>query len=173
MEYKCDKCNKFYKTYQTLWKHNKQFHINDCKGNVKDCKGNVKDCKEKKYKCKNCNKLFSSRQSKWEHLHTTCKENKLVPNNNQLITTNNTTNNTNNINNGTINNTNNFIVIQPPGCEKISDFSHEEIANIINSGNNSVINCTKLLHFNKKYPQYQSFRSTSLEGNYFNNIFYW
>ncbi len=26
-KYKCDVCNKFYKSYQTLWKHNKQFHV--------------------------------------------------------------------------------------------------------------------------------------------------
>ena len=26
-KYKCNVCNKFYKTYQTLWKHNKQFHV--------------------------------------------------------------------------------------------------------------------------------------------------
>ena len=28
IEYKCNICNKFYKTYQTLWKHNKKFHNN-------------------------------------------------------------------------------------------------------------------------------------------------
>ena len=24
--YECDMCNKIYKTYQTLWVHNKKFH---------------------------------------------------------------------------------------------------------------------------------------------------
>ena len=29
IEYKCKICNKQYKTYQTLWKHNKNFHNNN------------------------------------------------------------------------------------------------------------------------------------------------
>ncbi len=26
IDYKCKICNKYYKTYVTLWKHNKKFH---------------------------------------------------------------------------------------------------------------------------------------------------
>jgi hypothetical protein len=41
-KYKCDICNKFYKTYQTLWKHNKHFHLIDGQPKV-----NIKSIKSK------------------------------------------------------------------------------------------------------------------------------
>ena len=28
MSYSCDQCNKNYKTYQSIWNHNKKFHNN-------------------------------------------------------------------------------------------------------------------------------------------------
>ena len=28
MEYKCNKCNKIYSSYQSLWIHNKKYHVN-------------------------------------------------------------------------------------------------------------------------------------------------
>jgi uncharacterized Zn-finger protein len=28
MEHRCDICKKQFKTYKTLWKHNRQFHVN-------------------------------------------------------------------------------------------------------------------------------------------------
>ena len=42
--YKCDICKKYYKTYQTLWKHNKQFHVNtgQPKVNIKSIKSQPK-----------------------------------------------------------------------------------------------------------------------------------
>ena len=78
-DYTCKICNKNYKSYQSLWNHNKKFHNNDCK----DCKGNVNDknkiVKEniKKYICELCNKNFSSRQSKYEHKKNICSKKEL------------------------------------------------------------------------------------------------
>jgi hypothetical protein len=42
--HKCSVCNKFYKTYQTLWKHNKQFHVlnGQHKVNIKSIKSKPK-----------------------------------------------------------------------------------------------------------------------------------
>ena len=31
--YRCDHCNKNYKTYKTLWEHNKKFHKNNINRN--------------------------------------------------------------------------------------------------------------------------------------------
>ncbi len=81
MEYKCDKCNKYYKTYQTLWKHNKEFHKNN-NTNVKNVKINVKNGEEnvknvdknvknvkliKSLTCEICNKIFNNRPAKSIH----------------------------------------------------------------------------------------------------------
>lgn len=36
-EYYCIQCNKKYKTYKTLWEHNKKFHNDKCNANVIIC----------------------------------------------------------------------------------------------------------------------------------------
>jgi hypothetical protein len=94
MEYKCNKCDKYYKTYQTLWKHNKEFHKNavvkcgdsvvSCGDNVVKCCNNVVNntsnllkCDEnniKKYICNVCNKNFNDRSNKWKHEQKCKKE---------------------------------------------------------------------------------------------------
>jgi hypothetical protein len=94
MEYKCNVCNKQYKTYQTLWKHNKQFHINNyndvenggsnmvdnvvvCGSNVVVSNNNLEDNNKKIYSCTFCNKIFNDRSNKHKHMKL-CKE-KCVP----------------------------------------------------------------------------------------------
>ena len=52
IEYKCIKCNKYYKSNKTLWVHNKKFHNDE----------------ENKLKCNYCNKKFSFIQSKYIHI---------------------------------------------------------------------------------------------------------
>ncbi len=74
MEYKCIKCNKNYKTYQTLWKHNKNFHstnvvqvntnVNVVNVNVNE---NVNVVNVKQYLCSKCNKPFKMRQGRYQH----------------------------------------------------------------------------------------------------------
>jgi hypothetical protein len=53
MEFYCNICNKKYKSYQSLWKHNNTFH--------------KKLKKEKEYLCIKCNKEFNNRQNKFHH----------------------------------------------------------------------------------------------------------
>jgi hypothetical protein len=72
-DYKCDVCNKFYKNYKSLWKHNYIFHkqnviINDdiVTNNVTKITTNLN--------CNYCNKLLASRQSKNRHENHYCKE---------------------------------------------------------------------------------------------------
>ena len=71
MEYKCYKCNKYYKTYQTLWKHNKEFHddknttVQNVQLNVQNVQSNVQ--LNKSLTCEICNKVFNSRSSKSMH----------------------------------------------------------------------------------------------------------
>jgi hypothetical protein len=82
MEYKCDKCNKYYKTYQTLWKHNKEFHKNNNSSTIiksdKSLNGSENSLKKsddglkkfdniKTYECRKCNKIYNNKQSRWSH----------------------------------------------------------------------------------------------------------
>jgi hypothetical protein len=82
-DYKCKICNKYYKTYVTLWKHNKKFHINyDTKTTLNDTINDTKktlnvtnpstNLNNKKYDCQFCNKIFNFRQNKYQH-EKTCK----------------------------------------------------------------------------------------------------
>ena len=54
----CNECKKQYKSYKSLWNHNKTFHI--------------KKPKVKEYNCKVCNKLFDNKQNKYYH-QKSCK----------------------------------------------------------------------------------------------------
>ena len=75
MSFKCKECNKEYKSYQSLWNHNKKFHIltmsDDSPITVKlsDKCLTMTDIKEKnkKYICIKCNKIFNNRKTKWSH----------------------------------------------------------------------------------------------------------
>jgi hypothetical protein len=65
-EYKCKICNKHYKTYQTLWKHNKKFHdkpIILCSENIR----NYSEINTKEYSCRKCNKIFYNVKTRWSH----------------------------------------------------------------------------------------------------------
>ncbi len=93
MEYKCDKCNKYYKTYQTLWKHNKEFHKNNshnmttsshnCNHNTTISSHNVviysHNNNHDSLICKICNKNFQNRSNRWRH------EKKCIINNDNKI----------------------------------------------------------------------------------------
>jgi hypothetical protein len=76
MEYKCNNCNKYYKTYQSLWNHNKAFHKKEPINNLKKSDDNLKksddnlkksDDNLKIYKCRQCEKIYNNKQSRWSH----------------------------------------------------------------------------------------------------------
>ena len=73
MEYKCNICIKHYKSYQTLWKHNKQFHnnvpqISSTKLNISSKNPQITS----KYNCCYCNKTLSRIDNLKRH-EKTCK----------------------------------------------------------------------------------------------------
>ncbi len=43
-DYYCKVCNKKYKTYKTLWEHNKKFHNDNVQKMFKKCSKNVQKC---------------------------------------------------------------------------------------------------------------------------------
>jgi len=81
MEYKCKTCNKEFKTYQTLWKHNKNKHV--IEPEIKNTKNN------NEIKCKFCERPFNFRNNKWKH-EKVCKQKQSIDSidetkNNELI----------------------------------------------------------------------------------------
>jgi hypothetical protein len=83
MEYKCTICIKNYKSYKSLWNHNKQFHttVEIIKNNHLNTfidkniiKNDDNTLNKNIIKCDICNKVFSFYQNKWRHAKK-CKEN--------------------------------------------------------------------------------------------------
>jgi hypothetical protein len=72
MDHSCNQCNKIYKSYQSLWNHNKKFHNKNvvvCGVNEVVCGENevVLNTTKNKYVCNNCNKIFNDRSNKYKH----------------------------------------------------------------------------------------------------------
>ena len=88
----CNECNRQYKSYKSLWNHNKTFHS--------------KKPKVKEYICKVCNKSFNNKQNKYYH-QKSCTNTPIINEtiNKTLDETVGITNNTT-INNTNSNNTN-------------------------------------------------------------------
>jgi len=99
--YHCNICVKNYKSYHSLWKHNKQFHKPTPNDNTSDIriKNDVHtsdirivspDDFQKKFHCKYCNNIYKHSQSKWNHEQKCKKINEqktdvLIEQNNNLM----------------------------------------------------------------------------------------
>ncbi len=62
MEFKCDHCNKSYKSYQSRWNHIKRYHCNTLSqnsSNSSESSSNLLKNTQKSLKCKYCNKMLS------------------------------------------------------------------------------------------------------------------
>jgi len=80
IEYRCLICDKNYKTYQTLWKHNKKFHNNNNCNSIPIVSESipiVSIINIDKNTCKICNKKYSSPQNRWKH-EQKCKNNNKI-----------------------------------------------------------------------------------------------
>lgn len=188
MEYTCDICNKNYKTYQSMWIHNKKFHT---KLSSKVTLDNSKMTKEKivlednenKYDCELCGKTYKYSQGKWKHKQT-CK-----PKNDKNIKDLQTeilelkkevdilkiTSNSKiikNYNNGTVVNgniiTGNVIKnkITKIGNENILELNDKEVTDIFNKEIEGVIKLIELVNFNERLPLNHSFCTTALDSQY-------
>ena len=96
-KYICKICNKDYSGYQSLWIHNKKYHLNNDKQTINNCNKHYITNKhieqnkivDKKLICKHCDKVFSFSQSRWRH-EKTCKNNNII-NKDRIIKTLETT----------------------------------------------------------------------------------
>jgi hypothetical protein len=74
--YNCDICKKKYKSYKSLWNHNKQFHnSNVIIGNQIETNAETTGNQNKKslLVCKICKKEFNHRNNRWRH-EKSCKD---------------------------------------------------------------------------------------------------
>ncbi len=164
--YKCEICNKYYKTYQSLWNHNKLKHPNK----------SVKiQSESKNFKCENCGGLFTRKFNLQQHVKHSCKLNKMetIVEMKQTISElvkkiktlenkpiiNNTTNNT-------TNNTINNIFINKTGTENVLELNDKEVNDIFSKEISGVMSLVKYINFNSRLPSNHSFCSKSLEGKY-------
>jgi hypothetical protein len=107
--YSCDICKKNYSSYQSLWIHNKKFHVQKVTEKVTESNDKINKTDTKvterngnNLKCKYCDKIFKWKQNKYEHEKKVCKvkkDNEVKVEATKIITNNNN----NNINNQLIN----------------------------------------------------------------------
>jgi hypothetical protein len=155
MNHICAKCNKSYESYSGLFRHNKNYHLNDVNTQKKDPSN----------KCQYCGKELSSYSCKWRH-EKTCKLNttdivetvkKLQDEVNDLKTqlkSAKTINSNNNQSNNINSNNNQIICVFPLGKEPDNVLSVEFIEKTLKEhGLNSVIEIVKKKHFNPDLPQ--------------------
>jgi len=172
MEYKCKICIKDYSSYQSLWIHNKKYHIT----NIHNIPQSIHNIPQKTINCcQYCKKELSRSDSLKRH-EKICKnkddiiielKNKMEQMQSQLLTLINknkihpqTIKKINNgiINNGTINNT--YIKFGRVDISKL--LSDKEVINILNRKYNSIEEAIKRIHFNLKRPEYMNIYITNL-----------
>lgn len=153
-KYNCEDCNKEYKSYMGLWKHNKKYHT--------DLNINNKQL----FNCTHCNKNLSCKQSKWKH------EQKCKINNNKTLEEQfkklseeieKIKSQPNTINNNT---TNIQYVINSPSTSSINHLSFELQQDILDKGLNSLIYLIELVNFNKSVPENHSYCVTAINDKH-------
>ena len=185
-KFKCNICNKYYKSYKSLWNHKKIYHdiiptnnpqIPTFNPQIPTTNNTLKMKKTDNKICIYCTKEYSSYNSMNRHQQTCkLKDNdkekmemkkeiselremvaELIKNKSN-ITNNNTTNNNNN---GTINN--NYITIVPFGKENFVEVTseNEHMFILTQNGNDVLYKCIERKHFNEKYPQFHNYVKTN------------
>jgi hypothetical protein len=163
--YECKICDKQYKTYHTLWVHNKKFH--------------EKKEKVKEYTCEKCNKKFDNKQNKYYHQKKciiTSTQEIIEPSNNNLLVPETTINNinaniqnSNNNSNNTINNgtINQHIIINNYNNDNLEYISEKFKLNLFNSllnGTDHIKPIPKLIEnikFNPNHKENNNVKITS------------
>ena len=195
MSYRCESCNKEFKTLSGQWKHNNKYHTNEYNQKVTNNNHNnnhiittnnhiININTDNKLKCKYCNKHFNFKQNTWRH-EKSCKKNINSNNNinkikeleNKLMDEigkikNNsikTTNITNNIltNNNLIGNTVNIANI---GNENINDLSKYEQLKILNDKNYALTTFIDNMYFNSRLPNNHKFYNSAINDKHINVI---
>ena len=170
MNHVCNICNKVYKSYKSLWNHNRKYHVVNC------CQNVVNEI-VKEFECKYCKKVLADRHSKSRH-EKKCKE-KTETNKNEIEIIKKEIENLKKKSFGytTINKikniTNNGIInfsMNKTGFESLEILSGKEIEYILNQEMNSIISLIEFLNFNEAHPENHTFCTTALNDKYVNTM---
>ena len=186
--FKCNICNKNYKSKNSLGNHNRKFHPK-IKPNISLDKPFYKSdiSQNGLYKCQFCNKNYKHFQSRWKH-EKKCKIN--YDKNNDILKKENlelkkelkeikqqmldlmnktckmhpkTLQKINNqLNNCNITNIN---IVQFGKEDVMNTLSRKEKLKILNNGYQSFNKLIEYVHFNDKYPQFKNIAITNLKDN--------
>ena len=188
--FKCDICNKNYKSKNSLGNHNRKFHSGNQSNISHDKPKNqhpINQISACKYTCKYCNKKYKHIQSRWKH-EQKCKinynnEKEILQKENlelkkelkeikeQMLDLMNksckmhpkTLQKINNqLNNCNITNIN---IVQFGKEDILNTLSRKEKINILNNGYQSFNKLIEYVHFNDKYPQFKNIAITNLKDN--------
>jgi len=177
MNHVCNICNKVYKSYKSLWNHNRKYHVVNCCQNVVIGCQNVVNETVKEFECKYCKKVLADRHSKSRH-EKKCKE-KTETNKNEIEIIKKEIENLKKKSFGytTINKikniTNNGIInfsMNKTGFESLEILSGKEIEYILNQEMNSIISLIEFLNFNDAHPENHTFCTTALNDKYVNTM---
>jgi hypothetical protein len=175
MEHYCDKCNKNYASYQSLWIHTKKYHNNSDNhfdnhdNHFDNHTNNHKNPLTKNYNCRKCNKIFSCFQNRWRH-EKKCEEinsnenlkKEIIELKNKVYKLENKkTNNKSTMNikiNGNVINGNNHDsgpkqFIYKTGTEDIDKITYDEVSTIFDNEISSVIKLIELVNFSENKPE--------------------
>ena len=182
MSFKCTICKKDYKSYQSLWNHNKKFHdnINNQTNDYNNQSNDYTNNETKKlYSCSKCKKEYTHFQNRWRHEKTCNKVNTETLINNGLAAIQQTCNiltkkitnlekksTKKYINNGTIVNGQNKMIINKTGTENVLELNDKEVTDIFNKEIEGVIKLIEFVNFNERLPSNHSFCSTALDSPY-------
>jgi hypothetical protein len=191
MEYICEKCNKNYSSYQSLWIHNKKYHspqnnpkvTNHSPDSHQKVTNESPDSHQNKLSCRYCLKVFKYKQGKYRH-EKSCQDKKqneiekytqdleILKNKIQKLENKNNGKLTTNIKvNGPFINGNNTDIgpkqiIYKTGMEDMNLITYDEVSTIFDNEISSVIKLIDLVNFSEGKPQNHSFCSTALESPY-------
>jgi hypothetical protein len=188
-EFKCKICEKYYKSYQSLWNHVKKYHSSEGKNVVEKCdtlekmshKNTLEKCNtytDDNRTCKFCKKQLCDRKYRWKH-EKICKFkevgdnkiNKLEKQIEQLKTqiSEKSTKQINNCNivNGNVNTGPIFnLQIVPLGKEKLTDvLTEKQKMSVLNSYHNPHIALTDLIFTDPNLEKYRNVYVTNLAND--------
>ncbi len=162
IEYKCETCNKQYKTQSGLWKHNDTYHK---KTETKVANG---------FECRKCHKQFNSQPTRWRHedkclADTTDDkivklESEIDKLKTQLTKISDNPKVINNYNN--TQNNNNIVIAKPPGLETIDHLTIEQKRFIMNKGLSSLMYLIETTNFDKSIPENHSYCVTAINDKH-------
>ena len=186
MEYKCEICIKLYKSYKSLWNHNRKYHnvqnnhLNNHDNHLDNPNDYLKSGSKQIYTCKKCNKTFKYSQNKWRHEKSCIGKPENQTNINNIIEKmqkeidqlKNKPSKTiiKNINNGTINKGPIYNFLNKIGNENINLLTEKEIEYIMDQELNCIISLISLLNFNQEIPENHTFCTTALNDKYISTI---